>query len=124
MVGNQRRLPLRDVLAYKADNRAKRRKVLEEMAALDQELELYDGGVASFGVPGRRRLRPCYTNSEDFQPPSWPGLSRPSTPPGRRFARRKSAHSQPLPEEWKQLRRVDGRDKPGHDGGQHFRQLV
>jgi hypothetical protein len=25
MVGNQRRLPLQDVLAYKADNRAKRR---------------------------------------------------------------------------------------------------
>jgi len=40
MVGNQRRLPLRDVLAYKAENRAKRRKALEEMAALDQELGL------------------------------------------------------------------------------------
>jgi excisionase family DNA binding protein len=40
MVGNQRRLPLRDVLAYKADNRAKRRAVLDEMAALDQELGL------------------------------------------------------------------------------------
>jgi len=40
MVGNQRRLPLKDVLAYKADNRAKRRAVLDEMAALDQELGL------------------------------------------------------------------------------------
>lgn len=40
MVGNQRRLPLRDVLAYKADNRAKRRETLREMAALDQELGL------------------------------------------------------------------------------------
>src|ERR1019366_3044054 len=29
MVGNQRRLPLKDVLAYKADNRAKRRAVLD-----------------------------------------------------------------------------------------------
>ena len=40
MVGNQRRLPLRDVLAYKADNRAKRRETLREMTALDQELGL------------------------------------------------------------------------------------
>jgi excisionase family DNA binding protein len=40
MVGNQRRLPLRDVLAYKTENRAKRRKALDEMAALDQELGL------------------------------------------------------------------------------------
>jgi excisionase family DNA binding protein len=40
MVGNQRRLPLRDVLAYKADNRARRHKILDEMAALDQELGL------------------------------------------------------------------------------------
>jgi excisionase family DNA binding protein len=40
MVGNQRRLPLRDVLAYKADNRAKRHKILDEMAALDQQLGL------------------------------------------------------------------------------------
>ncbi|MGO9237978.1 MAG: excisionase family DNA-binding protein [Methylocella sp.] len=40
MVGNQRRLPLQDVLAYKADNRAKRRETLREMAALDQELGL------------------------------------------------------------------------------------
>jgi hypothetical protein len=40
MVGNQRRLPLRDVLAYKAENRAKRRETLREMAALDQELGL------------------------------------------------------------------------------------
>jgi excisionase family DNA binding protein len=40
MVGNQRRLPLRDVLAYKADNRAKRRAVLAELAAHDQKLGL------------------------------------------------------------------------------------
>ena len=40
MVGNQRRLPLTDVLAYKAENRAKRRETLREMAALDQELGL------------------------------------------------------------------------------------
>lgn len=40
MVGNHRRLLLKDVLAYKADNRAKRRAVLDEMAALDQELGL------------------------------------------------------------------------------------
>jgi excisionase family DNA binding protein len=40
MVGNQRRLPLRDVLAYKAENRAKRRETLREMTALDQELGL------------------------------------------------------------------------------------
>lgn len=40
MVGNQRRLPLQDVLAYKAENRAKRHKTLDEMAALDQELGL------------------------------------------------------------------------------------
>jgi excisionase family DNA binding protein len=40
MVGNQRRLPLQDVLAYKAANRAKRRKVLDELVAYDQELGL------------------------------------------------------------------------------------
>jgi len=40
MVGNHRRLPLKDVLAYKADNRAKRRQSLRELAALDQELGL------------------------------------------------------------------------------------
>ena len=40
LVGNQRRLPLKDVLTYKADNRAKRLKTLEELAALDQELGL------------------------------------------------------------------------------------
>ena len=40
MVGNQRRLPLRDVLTYKADNRAKRRETLREMAELDQKLGL------------------------------------------------------------------------------------
>jgi hypothetical protein len=31
---------LKDVLAYKADNRAKRRQTLRELAALDQELGL------------------------------------------------------------------------------------
>ena len=40
MVGNQRRLPLKDVLAYKRDNQAKRREALEELAKLDQELGL------------------------------------------------------------------------------------
>ncbi len=40
MVGNQRRLPLPDVLAYKADNRAKRHAVLAELMAYDQELGL------------------------------------------------------------------------------------
>src|ERR1700677_2061461 len=40
MVGNQHRLPLKDVLAHKADNRAKRHKILDEMAAIDQELGL------------------------------------------------------------------------------------
>ncbi len=40
MVGNQRRLPLRDVLAYKADNRARRHEALDEMTALDQKLGL------------------------------------------------------------------------------------
>jgi excisionase family DNA binding protein len=38
LVGDQRRLPIRDVLAYKAENRAKRQETLREMAALDQEL--------------------------------------------------------------------------------------
>lgn len=40
MVGNQRRLPLKDVLAYKSENRAKRRAVLAELIAYDQELGL------------------------------------------------------------------------------------
>src|SRR5215813_4071066 len=40
MVGNHRRLPLKDVLAYKADSRAKRRQTLQELAVLDQELGL------------------------------------------------------------------------------------
>lgn len=40
MVGNHRRLPLQDVLAYKADSRARRRQTLRELAALDQELGL------------------------------------------------------------------------------------
>jgi excisionase family DNA binding protein len=37
MVGNQRRLPLKDVLAYKEENYA---KALEEISAIDQELGL------------------------------------------------------------------------------------
>ena len=40
MVGNQRRLPLAEVLAYKATNRAKRLEALREMSAHDQELGL------------------------------------------------------------------------------------
>ena len=40
MVGNQRRLPLTDVLAYKTANRAKRLEALREMTAIDQELGL------------------------------------------------------------------------------------
>ena len=40
MVGNQRRLPLADVLAYKAANRAKRLEALREMTEIDQELGL------------------------------------------------------------------------------------
>jgi excisionase family DNA binding protein len=40
MVGNHRRLPLQDVLAYKADSHAKRRQTLRELTALDQELGL------------------------------------------------------------------------------------
>jgi len=40
MVGAQYRLPLRDVLAYKAENRAKRRETLRQMTELDQELGL------------------------------------------------------------------------------------
>ena len=37
MVGPQRRVMLIDVLAYKADNKAKRRGALRELKALDQE---------------------------------------------------------------------------------------
>ena len=40
MVGNQRRLPLKDVLAYKTENRAKRLEAIREMVAIDQELGL------------------------------------------------------------------------------------
>jgi excisionase family DNA binding protein len=40
MVGNQRRLPLKEVLAYRAENRAKRLDALAELSALDQELGL------------------------------------------------------------------------------------
>jgi excisionase family DNA binding protein len=39
-VGNQRRLPLADVLEYKARNRANRLEALRELTALDQELGL------------------------------------------------------------------------------------
>ena len=41
MVGNQRRLPLKDVLAYKAENRAKRLETLQELVAQDQNLGLF-----------------------------------------------------------------------------------
>jgi excisionase family DNA binding protein len=40
MVGNQRRVPLRDVLAYKAETRAKALAALEEISAIDQQLGL------------------------------------------------------------------------------------
>jgi excisionase family DNA binding protein len=40
MVGKHRRLPLRDVLSYKADQFAKREKALDEIVAIDQELGL------------------------------------------------------------------------------------
>ena len=40
MVGNQRRLPLKDVLAYKADIFAKREQALDEIVAFDQEFGL------------------------------------------------------------------------------------
>ena len=40
VAGGQHRLALADVLAYKADIRAKRREVLREMVRLDQEMGL------------------------------------------------------------------------------------
>jgi len=40
MVGNQRRLPLKEVLAYRLQNQAKRKEALDEMSALDQEMGL------------------------------------------------------------------------------------
>ncbi len=40
MVGNQHRLPLKEVLAYKQENLAKRRAALDEMVALAQEMGL------------------------------------------------------------------------------------
>jgi excisionase family DNA binding protein len=40
MVGNQRRLPLKEVLGYKAAQHAKRLDALGELSALDQELGL------------------------------------------------------------------------------------
>lgn len=40
MVGKHRRLPLRDVLAYKADQFAKAEKALDEIVAFDQEYGL------------------------------------------------------------------------------------
>jgi excisionase family DNA binding protein len=40
MVGNQRRLPLKDVLAYRLANQAKRRAALDEMSALHQDMGL------------------------------------------------------------------------------------
>jgi excisionase family DNA binding protein len=41
MVGDQRRLPLKDVLAYREQNRAERLATLNELTALDQELGLF-----------------------------------------------------------------------------------
>ena len=40
MVGNHRRLPLSDVLAYKAETKAKAYAALQEIPFLDQELGL------------------------------------------------------------------------------------
>jgi excisionase family DNA binding protein len=40
MVGNQRRLPLKDVLVYKAERYSEALAALEEMSAIDQELGL------------------------------------------------------------------------------------
>ena len=40
MVGDQQRLPLKDVLIYKLDTQAKRRAALDELAKSDQELGL------------------------------------------------------------------------------------
>ncbi len=40
MVGNQRRVPLKELLAYKAESTAKAFDALEEMSAIDQELGL------------------------------------------------------------------------------------
>lgn len=40
MVGNQRRLPLKDVLAYRLENQAKRKDALNEMSALHQQMGL------------------------------------------------------------------------------------
>jgi excisionase family DNA binding protein len=40
MVGTQRRLPLKDVLIYQAEQHAKRLEALAELSALDQELGL------------------------------------------------------------------------------------
>jgi len=40
MVGNHRRLPLSDVLAYKAETKANAYAALQEIASLDQELGL------------------------------------------------------------------------------------
>lgn len=40
MVGNQRRVPLADVLAYKADNKAQRKAALDELTELDEEYGL------------------------------------------------------------------------------------
>jgi excisionase family DNA binding protein len=42
MVGNQRRLPLKDVLAYREENRAKRLETLEELVVHDQKLGLFN----------------------------------------------------------------------------------
>jgi excisionase family DNA binding protein len=41
MVGDQHRLPLKGVLAYRAEKLAKRRETLRQLTALDQELGLF-----------------------------------------------------------------------------------
>ena len=48
---------------------------------------------------------------------SWPGLSRPSTPFRLPLRDAKSGTSEHPLQGQRQPRRVDGRDKPGHDGG-------
>jgi hypothetical protein len=52
------------------------------------------------------------------------GLVPAMTPSSCRFPRRKAAYFQALSGKPKQLRRMDGRDKPGHDGGWCFRRLA
>jgi hypothetical protein len=46
---------------------------------------------------------------------SWPGLSRPFTPSSDDWAARRARPAEPLAAIDGLIRRVDGRDKPGHD---------